>query len=50
MWSPGKSTLIRCLNGIEEHETGRVTVHGTALTRDDYIGKVRENVGMVFQQ
>ncbi len=47
----GKSTLIRCLNGIEEHETGRVTVHGTVLTRDgDSVRKVRENVGMVFQQ
>ena len=47
----GKSTLIRCLNGIEEHETGRVTVHGTALTRDGAsVRKVRENVGMVFQQ
>lgn len=47
----GKSTLIRCLNGIEEHETGRVTVHGTVLTRDGVsVRKVRENVGMVFQQ
>ena len=47
----GKSTLIRCLNGIEEHEKGRVTVHGTALTRDGAsVRKVRENVGMVFQQ
>ena len=47
----GKSTLIRCLNGIEEHETGRGTVHGTALTRDgNSVRKVRENVGMVFQQ
>lgn len=47
----GKSTLIRCLNGIEEHETGRVTVHDTVLTRDGAsVRKVRENVGMVFQQ
>ena len=47
----GKSTLIRCLNGIEEHETGKITVHGTTLTRDGAsVRKVRENVGMVFQQ
>ena len=47
----GKSTLIRCLNGIEEHETGRITVHGTELTQDGAsIRKVREDVGMVFQQ
>ena len=47
----GKSTLIRCLNGIEEHETGKITVHGTTLTRDAAsVRKVRENVGMVFQQ
>ena len=47
----GKSTLIRCLNGIEEHETGKITVHGTTLTRDGAsVRKIRENVGMVFQQ
>ncbi len=47
----GKSTLIRCLNGIEEHETGKITVHGTELTHDlASVRKVREDVGMVFQQ
>ena len=46
-----KSTLIRCLNGIEEHETGKITVHGTELKHDgNSVRKVRENVGMVFQQ
>ena len=47
----GKSTLVRCLNGIEEHETGKITVHGTELKHDgNSVRKVRENVGMVFQQ
>lgn len=47
----GKSTLIRCLNGIETHESGEIIVHGTKLTHDEVaVRKVRENVGMVFQQ
>ena len=47
----GKSTLIRCLNGLEEHEAGKITVHGNELTGDGAsVRKVRENVGMVFQQ
>ena len=47
----GKSTLIRCLNGLEQHQSGKITVHGTELTGDGAsVRKVRENVGMVFQQ
>jgi len=47
----GKSTLIRCLNGLEKHQSGKITVHGIEL--DDNaasIRKIRQNVGMVFQQ
>jgi len=47
----GKSTLIRCLNGLETHQSGTITVHGTELTENNAsIRKIRENVGMVFQQ
>jgi general L-amino acid transport system ATP-binding protein len=47
----GKSTLIRCINRLEEHDAGRIVVHGTELTRDlRDIQAVRRETGMVFQQ
>jgi general L-amino acid transport system ATP-binding protein len=47
----GKSTLIRCVNRLEEHQQGRLVVDGTELTDDiKAIERVRKQVGMVFQQ
>ena len=47
----GKSTLIRCLNGLEKHQDGVIKVHGTELDDNtETVKKIRENVGMVFQQ
>jgi general L-amino acid transport system ATP-binding protein len=28
----GKSTMIRCINRLEEHQKGKIIVHGTELT------------------
>jgi len=47
----GKSTLIRCINRLEKHEKGEITVDGVVL--DDTpasLEAIRGNVGMVFQQ
>ena len=47
----GKSTLLRCINGIENWQRGRVIVDGLELTDDlGSIEEVRREVGMVFQQ
>jgi general L-amino acid transport system ATP-binding protein len=47
----GKSTLIRCINRLEEHDAGRIVVHGTELTQDlRDIQSIRRETGMVFQQ
>ena len=47
----GKSTLIRCINRLEAHEKGTITVDGTVLTdKADDLDKIRGTVGMVFQQ
>ena len=47
----GKSTMIRCINRLEAHQKGHITVHGTELTNDlKNIDLIRKNVGMVFQQ
>ncbi|MDA0240732.1 MAG: amino acid ABC transporter ATP-binding protein [Proteobacteria bacterium] len=46
----GKSTLIRCINRLEPHQQGSITVDGTRLTGDlKNIEQVRSEVGMVFQ-
>ena len=47
----GKSTLIRCINRLEVHQQGRLTVDGAELVDDvKVIDAVRKKVGMVFQQ
>jgi general L-amino acid transport system ATP-binding protein len=47
----GKSTLLRCVNRLEDWQRGRVVVDGIELTDDPKpILAVRRNVGMVFQQ
>ena len=46
----GKSSSIRCLIRLEEHQQGRIVVDGTELTHDlKHIEAVRREVGMVFQ-
>jgi len=47
----GKSTLLRCVNRLEDWQAGRVVVDGIELTEDPkQIVAVRRDVGMVFQQ
>ncbi|MFC7370065.1 amino acid ABC transporter ATP-binding protein [Fictibacillus iocasae] len=47
----GKSTFLRCLNKLEDITGGHVLIEGVDLTDPKVnINKVREDVGMVFQQ
>jgi general L-amino acid transport system ATP-binding protein len=47
----GKSTLLRCINRLEDWQSGSVVVDGIELTDDPkQIVAVRRDVGMVFQQ
>ncbi|MFD2216679.1 MULTISPECIES: amino acid ABC transporter ATP-binding protein [Metabacillus] len=47
----GKSTFLRCLNLLESVSGGQVMIDGVDLTdKKTDINKVREDVGMVFQQ
>ncbi|MDR0886384.1 MAG: amino acid ABC transporter ATP-binding protein [Clostridiales Family XIII bacterium] len=47
----GKSTFLRCLNMLEQPTHGEVTVDGYLLTKKHaQIDKIRQNIGMVFQQ
>jgi general L-amino acid transport system ATP-binding protein len=46
----GKSTLLRCINRLEDWQRGRIVVDGIELTDDPkHIVAVRRDVGMVFQ-
>ena len=47
----GKSTLLRCINRLEDWQRGRIIVDGIELNDDPKrILAVRRDVGMVFQQ
>lgn len=47
----GKSTFIRCINRLEEHQSGDIIVDGIPLTHDvRNIERIRSETGMVFQQ
>lgn len=47
----GKSTLLRCINGLEKHDDGLITVDGTDLKKlsESDIRLFRKNIGMIFQ-
>jgi general L-amino acid transport system ATP-binding protein len=46
----GKSTLIRCINRLEKHDRGSITVGGIELTDDiRNVQEIRRETGMVFQ-
>ncbi|WP_226669908.1 amino acid ABC transporter ATP-binding protein [Metabacillus litoralis] len=47
----GKSTFLRCLNLLESTSGGQVLIDGVDLTaKKTDLNKIREDVGMVFQQ
>ncbi len=47
----GKSTLIRCINQLEKHDSGTISIDGTAIDGSKAsLNTVHANVGMVFQQ
>jgi ABC-type polar amino acid transport system ATPase subunit len=53
----GKTTFLRCLNGLEDFQSGEVDVAGETLRpetpkgeRNEQLARVRRRVGMVFQQ
>lgn len=47
----GKSTFLRCINGLEEISSGSIIFEDNAIDSNSKdINKIREKVGMVFQQ
>ena len=46
----GKSTMLRCINKLEEADSGEIYFYGVdILDAKTNINKLRENIGMVFQ-
>jgi len=46
----GKSTILRCINGLEPIQQGRILVDGEAVdAHSRHVRKIREEVGFVFQ-
>ena len=46
----GKSTFIRTINRLEEHQRGQIIVDGIELTNDvRNVAAIRSEIGMVFQ-
>ncbi len=46
----GKSTILRCINGLEPIQEGRITVDGEAVeAHSRTVRQIREKVGFVFQ-
>lgn len=47
----GKSTLLRCINGLEDYQSGEIRVNGLTVDHSkSTIWSVRRDVGMIFQQ
>jgi polar amino acid transport system ATP-binding protein len=45
----GKSTMLRCINGLEPIHGGSITVDGTPVSQDSDLRLLRQQVGIVFQ-
>jgi ABC-type polar amino acid transport system ATPase subunit len=46
----GKSTILRCINGLEPIQDGRISVSGELVeAHSRHVHKIREKVGFVFQ-
>ncbi|MDR1013976.1 MAG: amino acid ABC transporter ATP-binding protein [Coriobacteriales bacterium] len=47
----GKSTFLRCINSLEQPTDGTIVVDGNMITdAHANLDRIRENIGMVFQQ
>ncbi len=46
----GKSTLLRCINHLENYQKGKIYFRGELVTEKTNLNEVRARIGMVFQQ
>lgn len=46
----GKSTMLKCINRLVEPDGGRILLNGQDVTKARKIEKIRQRIGMVFQE
>lgn len=48
----GKSTLLRCMNGLESYDSGEIIINGVQINKlnEKELLEFRKNIGMIFQQ
>lgn len=45
----GKTTILRCINGLDEFDNGEIIVDNCIIKDKNHIAKYRDKIGMVFQ-
>lgn len=45
----GKTTLMRCINGLEDFDSGEFILNGEHIKNNSDMKKIRGKIGMVFQ-
>lgn len=47
----GKTTLLKCINGLEKIDSGIITIEEQDITQQKFnMSELRQNIGIVFQQ
>ena len=45
----GKTTILRCINGLEDFDNGEIIVDNCVIKNRNHISQYRDKIGMVFQ-
>ena len=45
----GKTTILRCINGLEDFDSGEIIIDECVMSNKNHISKNRNKIGMVFQ-
>lgn len=45
----GKTTILRCVNGLENFDSGTIEIDGQSIQSQKDLIKVRKDIGLVFQ-
>ncbi|MDU4856560.1 MAG: ATP-binding cassette domain-containing protein, partial [Clostridioides difficile] len=45
----GKTTILRCINGLEEFDSGEIIIDNEVIKNKRDMAKIRGKIGMVFQ-
>lgn len=45
----GKTTILRCINGLEDLDSGEIIIDECVMSNKNHISKNRDKIGMVFQ-